>query len=181
MKYLFIDIRKSDEAYRKHFLPSEQYKFYNIPMNMIRFNKETIIEHLEYVDEIYIVCQGANRSQFVKDKYFANIEKIKVNPDLQFGNLKPGINNIVLKDKPINVNVGGKDEFNLYNVMRILQLVMGTVILAAGGYTYLQLKNKKIKINKIPLIILLIMGVNAIYNGLTSTCSLSTALMDKLN
>jgi len=65
--------------------------------------------------------------------------------------------------------------------MRILQLVMGTVILAAGGYTYLQLKNKKIKINKIPLIILLIMGVNAIYNGLTSTCSLSTALMDKLN
>ena len=45
MKYLFIDIRKSDEAYRKHFLPSEQYKFYNIPMNMIRFNKETIIEN----------------------------------------------------------------------------------------------------------------------------------------
>ena len=183
MKYLFIDIRKSDEAYRKHFLPSEQYKFYNIPMNMIRFNKETIIEHLEYVDEIYIVCQGANRSQFVKDKYFANIGNIKVDPDLQFGNLKPGVNNIVLKDKPINVNVnvGGKDEFNLYNVMRILQLVMGTVILAAGGYTYLQLKNKKIKINKIPLIILLIMGVNAIYNGLTSTCSLSTALKDKLN
>ena len=63
--------------------------------------------------------------------------------------------------------------------MRILQLVMGTVILAAGGYTYLQIKNKKI--NKIPLIILLIMGVNAVYNGLTSTCSLSTALMDKLN
>ena len=179
MKYLFIDIRKSDEAYRKHFLPSKQYKFYNIPMNMIRFNKETIIEHLEYVDEIYIVCQSANRSQFVKDKYFANIENIKVDPKLQFVNLKPGVNNIVLKDKPINVNVGGKDEFNLYNVMRILQLVMGTVILTAGGYTYLQIKNKKI--NKIPLIILLIMGVNAIYNGLTSTCSLSTSLMNKLN
>ena len=54
MKYLFIDIRKSDEVYSKHFDQSQEYGFYNIPMNMIRFNAETIINHLEYVDEIYI-------------------------------------------------------------------------------------------------------------------------------
>ena len=69
MKYLFIDIRKSDEVYSKHFSPSNEYKFYNIPMNMIRFNSQTIINHLEYNDEIYIVCESANRSQFIKNKY----------------------------------------------------------------------------------------------------------------
>ncbi len=49
MKYLFIDIRKSDEVYSKHFDQSQEYSFYHIPMNMIRFNAETIINHLEYV------------------------------------------------------------------------------------------------------------------------------------
>jgi hypothetical protein len=48
MKYLFIDIRKSDEVYSKYFDQSQEYSFYNIPMNMIRFNAETIINHLKY-------------------------------------------------------------------------------------------------------------------------------------
>ena len=63
MKYLFIDIRKSDEVYSNHFDQSQEYSFYNIPMNMIRFNAKTIIDHLDYFDTIYIVCQSANRSQ----------------------------------------------------------------------------------------------------------------------
>ena len=179
MKYLFIDIRKSDEVYRKHFDENNNHKFYNIPMNMIRFNKQNIINHLEYVDQIYIVCQGANRSQFIKDKYFSNIDKIKVNTDLQFSNLTIGGNTINLNGESINVNVSGTDSFNLYNVMRILQLVLGTLILSCGGYTYFQIKDKKI--NKIPLIILLIMGINAIYNGLTSTCTMTDVLRDYLN
>ena len=63
MKYLFIDIRESDEVYSKHFDQSGPIgpSFYNIPMNMIRFNAQTIINHLEYVDEIYIVCETGNR------------------------------------------------------------------------------------------------------------------------
>lgn len=65
MKYLFIDIRKSDEVYSRHFDQSKEYSFYNIPMDVIRFNVETIIGHLEYVDEIYIVCQTASRSDFI--------------------------------------------------------------------------------------------------------------------
>ena len=77
MKYLFIDIRKSDEVYSKHFDLSQDYSFYNIPMNMIRFNSQTIINHIEYYDEIYIVCQSASRSKFIKDKYFNQYEKIK--------------------------------------------------------------------------------------------------------
>ena len=94
MKYLFIDIRKSDEVYSKHFDQSQEYSFYNIPMNMIRFNANTIIKHLEYFDEIYIVCQTANRSQFIKNKYFNDYKKIKVDDKLQFSNLKYGLNNI---------------------------------------------------------------------------------------
>ena len=101
MKYLFIDIRKSDEVYAKHFDQSQDYSFYNIPMNMIRFNAQTIINHLDYVDEIYIVCQGANRSQFIKDKYFNDYinndyKRIKVSQHLQFANFKYGLNHVSL-------------------------------------------------------------------------------------
>ena len=96
MKYLFIDIRKSDEVYTKYFDQSPEYSFYNIPMNMIRFNAQTIIKHLEYMDEIYIVCQSANRSQFIKNKYFKDYKKIKVSPNLQFSNLNYGLNNVAL-------------------------------------------------------------------------------------
>ena len=96
MKYLFIDIRKSDEVYAKHFDQSKEYSFYNIPMNMIRFNAQTIINHLEYVDEIYIVCESANRSQFIKDKYFNDYKRIKVSQNLQFSKLNYGLNKVSL-------------------------------------------------------------------------------------
>jgi len=73
MKYLFIDIRKSDEVYSKRFDQSSHYGFYNIPMNMIRFNQQNIIDHLDYVNEIYIVCQSAKRSQFIKTNILRTI------------------------------------------------------------------------------------------------------------
>ena len=183
MKYLFIDIRKSDEVYSKHFSQSNDYKFYNIPMNMIRFNAQTIINHLEYVDEIYIVCQGANRSQFIKDKYFYKHDNIKVNADLQFSNLNHGSNNISLNGESLNINIIGSNSFNFYNIMRILQTIMGTVMLLSSLYIYIQLRDNKLlkKINIAPIIILILFGLMAIYNGLTSTCSLSILLKDYLN
>ena len=96
MKYLFIDIRQSDEVYQKRFGESPQYQFYNIPMNMIRFNKKTILDHLEYIDEIYIVCHPGRRSECIKNKYFQENPKIKVNNDFQFKNMKHGDNPISL-------------------------------------------------------------------------------------
>jgi hypothetical protein len=48
MKVLFINIRKSDEVYSRHFDQSQDYSFHNIPMNVIRFNVKTIINHLKY-------------------------------------------------------------------------------------------------------------------------------------
>lgn len=183
MKYLFIDIRKSDEVYTKHFDKSKEYGFYNIPMNMIRFNVHPIIEHLEYLDEIYIVCQSSRRSQFIKNKYFKDYPRIKVNKNLQFNHLKHGTNDFSLNEKNIKINVIGSNSFNYYNVMRIIQTIMGLLIITIGLYTYIQLKNERLskKINTLPLIILIMFGVMALYNGLTSTCSISILLQDFLN
>jgi hypothetical protein len=184
MKYLFIDIRKSDEVYAKHFDQSQEYSFYNIPMNMIRFNAQTIIDHLEYVDEIYIVCQSASRSQFIKDKYFNHLERIKVCKKLQFSKLNYGSNNISLnKNTNIRINIIGSNSFNFYNVMRITQTIMGIMMISLGGYTYFQLRKANLlkKINSVPLVILVLFGIMVLYNGLTSTCSLSILLKDYLN
>jgi hypothetical protein len=184
MKYLFIDIRKSDEVYAKHFDQSQAYSFYNIPMNMIRFNAQTIIDHLEYVDEIYIVCQSASRSQFIKNKYFNNYKNIKVSQKLQFSNLNYGLNNISFNENTdMKINIIGSNSFNFYNVMRILQTIMGIIMIFVGGYTYIQLKNAKLlkKINSLPLIGLALFGSMVLYNGLTSTCSISMLLKDYLN
>ena len=183
MKYLFIDIRKSDEVYSKHFDQSQEYSFYNIPMNMIRFNAETIIKHLEYVDEIYIVCQTANRSQFIKNKYFNEYKRIKINQNLQFSNLKYGSNNVYLDgNTDIRINVVGSNSFNFYSVMRIIQTIMGIRMLTVGIYIYMQLKKEKL-LKKIilSLFILILFGSMALYNGLTSTCSISILLQNYLN
>ena len=182
MKYLFIDIRKSDEVLTKRFGESDDYEVYNIPMNMIRFNAKTIIDHLDYFDEIYIVCRSARRSQFIKDKYFQEVEKIKVNKELQFKNLPHGESNIILNNKEIKINVIGTNKFNLYNMMRIIQIILGSLILILGGYTLYEINNcKNKKLNKIPLIILLLFGLMALYNGITSTCTISQLFQDKLN
>jgi hypothetical protein len=184
MKYLFIDIRKSDEVYSKHFDQSQDYSFYNIPMNMIRFNAQTIINHLEYYDEIYIVCQSASRSQFIKDKYFNNYEKIKVSKNLQFVNLNHGLNNVTLNENTtMRINIVGSNSFNFYNVMRILQTVLGLIMILVGGYTFMQVGRNKLfsKISATPLIILVLFGGMVLYNGLTSTCSISILLTDYLN
>ena len=183
MKYIFIDIRKSDEVYSKHFGQSNEYSFYNIPMNMIRFNRQTIINHLKYVDEIYIVCQSAARSQFIKDKYFSNYENIKVDKNLQFSNLNYGSNTVSLNGKLLNINIVGSNSYNFYNLMRILQTFLGLVMLLCAGYIYIELIRKNLlkKINILPIIVLILFGLMAMYNGLTSTCSLSILLKDYLN
>lgn len=180
MKYLFIDIRKSDEVYSKHFGMSGDYKFYNIPMEMIRFNKNTIKKSLEYVNEIYIVCQSGARSQYIKKKYFATDYNIKVINELQFNNLNYGYNTIKLSSDVIKVYVEGKAGFNFYSIMRIIQTLLGLLILILGGITLLELDECK-KANRVPLIILMLFGLMALINGLTSTCSISIILKDYLN
>lgn len=174
MKYLFVDIRKSDQVYSARLEPSTNYELYNIPMNMIRFNIETIIKHLKWVDTIYIVCNSGNTSQFIKDKYFSAYQNIKVHDKLQFNHLTHGSN--LIEDLNLQVNVIGTNSFNMYSIMRITQVILGVLILSLGGYTL-----ANIWPNKWPLMGLMFFGFNALINGLTSTCTVDLILRDYLN
>jgi hypothetical protein len=179
--YLFIDIRKSDEVYSRRFDKSYNYDVYYIPMYMIRFNVDMIRKHINYKKEIYIVCNSASRSQFIKNKYFANDRNIIVSDALQFNNLSQGHNNVVLNNNnTIKINVIGDNQFNLYNIMRITQIILGSLIIIIGGYTFYSTYSYK-NINKIPLVILILFGTMALFNGLTSTCTISTIFVDSLN
>ena len=103
---------------------------------------------------------------------------------LQFSNLKYGLNNISLNEiTNIIINIIGSNLFNFYSVMRIIQTIMGIIMLSVGIYIYIQLCKEKLlkKINILPLIVLALFGSMAIYNGLTSTCSISILLEDYLN
>lgn len=180
MKYLFIDIRQSDEVYNKRFDSSDLYNHYTIPMNMIRFNTDIIKQHLNLVDNIYIVCRSSSRSQFIKDKYFADEPRIKADPNFQFVKLKHGQNTVKLNEDTLNINIVGANRFNLYNIMRITQILSGILILILGGYTYYTTRNIK-NINHIPLLILLAFGLMTLFNGMTATCSLSLLLVNYIN
>jgi hypothetical protein len=56
-------------------------------------------------------------------------------------------------------------------------------MLSVGIYISMQLRNENLlkKINILPLIVLVAFGSMALYNGLTSTCSISILLEDYLN
>jgi len=83
----------------------------------------------------------------------------------------------------MRINVVGSNSFNFYSVMRIIQTIMGIIMLSVGIYIYTQLSREKLlkKINILPLIILVSFGIMALYNGLTSTCSVSILFEDYLN
>jgi hypothetical protein len=107
-----------------------------------------------------------------------------VSEKLQFSNLKYGLNNLsVNENTDMKINIVGSNSFNFYSVMRIIQTIMGIIMLSVGIYIYIQLSKEKLlkKINILPLIVLVSFGSMALYNGLTSTCSISILLKDYLN
>jgi rhodanese-related sulfurtransferase len=178
-KFILIDIRNSDEVLFKHFDSNKMNNFYNIPANMIRFNKKVILSHLDYVDLIYLVCNSSKRSQFIKNKYFSDEPRVVVDELLQFQNFnKSGEYNLVLKNnKNIKVFINGTFKYNFYNLTRIIQTILGSIMIIVGLYL---LKNKKCNTN-IPLYILLLFGINALINGLTNTCTISLVFKNLLN
>jgi formate-dependent nitrite reductase membrane component NrfD len=82
----------------------------------------------------------------------------------------------------MKINVIGSNSFNFYNVMRITQTIMGIIMLFVGLYIYIiYMREKILKKIIVPLIILGAFGFMVLFNGLTSTCSLSIVLEDYLN
>lgn len=178
-EYLFIDIRKSDEVYYNRLDKSSNYDVYYIPMYMIRFNVEMINQLKSSYKEIYIICHSGKRSKFIKDKYFLNDTQIITKDSFQFQNLSYGMNKVTLNNKTFDLNIVGSNSFNVYSIMRITQIILGTLILVMGLLTLFI--NGLIGYKMIPLIILLIFGLNALINGLTSTCTISEIFVDNLN
>ena len=177
--YILIDIRNSDEVLAKHFDDSKMKNFYNIPMNMIRFNVEVILDHLKWVKNIYIVCNSGNRSRFIKEKYFSNEPRIVVDDLLQFNKIaEPGEYNYLLENnQAINIWVNGSFKYNMYNITRLVQTVLGTIMILCSLYLW-KYGNCS---TKIPIYILLGMGTMALINGLTNTCTMALLLRNVLN
>lgn len=176
---IFVDIRSSDEVMTKRFDGSKMTNYYNIPSNMIRFNQQVIINHLQYVDTIYLVCSTSRRSQFIKDKYFPHNNRIKVDKQLQFSNFpnNHGKLNITLDNGKVEqVWITGTFNYNLYNLTRIIQILLGLIMFICG----LLLWNKK-KISIAIKVMLLLFGLMALFNGLTNTCTISVLFRNLLN
>jgi uridine kinase len=83
----------------------------------------------------------------------------------------------------MKINIVGSNSFNFYSLMRIIQTILGIIMLSIGIFIYIQLRSQNLlkKINILPLIILVVFGIMVLYNGLTSTCSISMLLQDYLN
>jgi len=174
---LYIDIRSSDEVLALRFDPKYMDNYYNIPMNMIRFNREVILKHLEYVDKVYIVCNSGNRSSFIKDKYFKDEPRIVVDKALSFKDFKLGQQNIKLENgNEVTIWTTGNKAFNMYNMTRVVQVILGTVMLLCG---LLLIKNKNVHLGL--KIVLVGMGGVALYSGITRSCFMSLVLKNVMN
>lgn len=197
-QYILVDIRSDSEVYNRRIdpaaiskLPQEQqnYSVYNIPMNMIRFNRDTIIQHLAWVDKIIIICNSGRRSGFIKQKYFADQPNIVTDTAIQFNNLNTGLN-IVNGNQPetagivLALPVWSNPNPRIYSITRLIQILLGSVILVSVLGTLWQLgwvKKSGAMWQLWGLYILLVFGAMALYNGLSGTCTLSLILQDYLN
>ena len=197
-QYILIDIRADTEVYNKRLdqtaiskLPADQqnYSVYNIPMNMIRFNRDTIIQHLQWVEKIIIICNSGRRSGFIKQKYFGDQPNIVSDTAIQFNNLKAGLNT-VKGDQPetaaivLELPVWENPNPGIYSITRIVQILLGMVIIVSVLGTLWQLTAKN-NINSTirywGLYVLLVFGIMALYNGLSGSCILSQFLLNYLN
>lgn len=194
----FIDIRKSDEVYSLRFHKTVPHIC--IPSNMIRFNLTFLRELVKSKanTNFYLVCNSGNRSKFIYNKYFSNdniLKSIKVNQYIQFNKFKVVSNekaNINMNDAPHLILLGKKinlkeklgfypkcisNGYNYYSLTRVLQTILGFLLII----TALLLWSKCNKNRKWVLWLALIMGINALINGLTSTCTISKVFMNYLN
>ena len=178
---ILIDIRRDSEVYNKR-IDTSQFRdagLYVIPMNMIRFNRETIVQHLKWVKEIYLVCDTGRRSTYIKNKYFADIPAIKVDPALQFTHLQAGTNKVTMANG-VTLNIPVIGDMGIYSLTRLIQIMLGTVIGLAAAVALYNL-DRKCVISRYALIVILVFALMALFNGVTDTCTLSMILRDYLN
>jgi rhodanese-related sulfurtransferase len=175
----FIDIRNSDEVL-SHKFDNTKHKFVNIPANMIRFNLDflrDLVKSEEY-ERIFLVCNSGNRSKIIYNKYFVNdniLKNIIIDNRVAF--------NKFITSNPYNINELNLSiytlrgpKFNLYNMTRVIQLLLGSILLIGG----LKLINTNKK-NEWIIWIMIGFGLMAIFNALTATCTISKVFAYYLN
>jgi hypothetical protein len=180
-RFLVLDIRKSDELHQKHIVSTNDYDVLNIPMEVIRFNVGYLLELLSNYNIMYIMCRTGKRSKFIKDKYFNNNTNVIISSNLNSSVLDYGKNRVKLENITVTLMVEGKPGFNLYNMTRIVQLILGTTILLCSGFIFYKLKAGKCQISLIPFLVLWVFGLNSVYSSLFNYCGLSKLLMNYLN
>lgn len=75
---LYIDLREETEILDTQILSkSPNISVMNIPTRNIFANVEFINDMSQGFDLVYLICRSGRRSQQVKDKYFANNERIQ--------------------------------------------------------------------------------------------------------
>lgn len=181
----FIDIRKSDEVYSIKF--SNKVNHICIPSNMIRFNLPLLRSLVRLNEKVYLICSSGTRSQFIYDKYFSNdniLNKVTVDNIIQFNNFEVMENGLLHGKYNLEIKnrLGFLPEFiykgyNYYSLTRVLQTILGTLLIFIAVVLWKKCNEDK----KWILWIALIMGVNALINGLTSTCTISKVFMNSLN
>lgn len=180
----FIDIRGSDEVLSNQFDP-QHHRFINIPANHIRFNLDflrSIVQSGDY-SVIYLVCNSGRRSTMVYDKYFVNdpdLSMITVNPSVSFKNFGK-VDTITTISSENNLKIyttsQSKSLFNLYNMTRVIQLLMGSIMFIIGLYIVGLSKC----ICNVPVgWFLVVIGLFALYSGISGSCVLSRVFGSKL-
>lgn len=112
-------------------------------MNMIRFNRQNIINHLQWADKIFIVCNSGRRSKFIKDKYFADQPSIIYDKLLQFNNFNSAANKISVQvggeTISFNIPIAYATDKHIYSITRLVQIMLGMVIILTTLGTLYQL------------------------------------------
>lgn len=124
-KEIWIDIRDEHELAEKQIItPNDETLVINIPSRNIFANVDWIKSLESKGVKVTLICRSANRSQMVKELYFANDENIV--------SLEGGIKNPNIEMKQLSGSLG------LQQILQLVFTIILTCILLASFYMNIQ-------------------------------------------
>ncbi len=92
-----LDVRRHDELELHRFSleklnnrskelnENKEYDILNIPAENIKYNVDILNKIFNNYDQIIVTCKLGKRASFVKNTYFADNQKVIINPNGHFG------------------------------------------------------------------------------------------------
>lgn len=151
---LLLDVRNPDEIDAVKY-NNDNGSFDDIlymPANIIKYNLDFLREYFEQYDNVYIICKSGNRSQKIKDAYFADDEKISIN-STHFNNIS---DEQVIRSSGLHMSLTRK-----------IQIISGSIILLI---LLLSLFYEDAKY------MFFIFGILMLYVGISGNCFMSSIL-----